>query len=226
MSTHPVYLERGARRTFAGALEWPGWCRSGRSDEEALAALAEYGRRYAKAVPRALAFQPPSGEGHLDVVEELKGDATTDFGAPHIAPRADERPLDPDELARQSALLKACWKAFDGAMKRTAAVELRKGPRGGGRDHARMASHVLEAEASYLTQLGARRVKTDGLETEAAQKQVRAAVLDTLSVRASGGTIEGGSRVKKLWLPRYFVRRAAWHVLDHAWEIEDRATPV
>jgi hypothetical protein len=22
--------------------------------------------------------------------------------------------------------------------------------------------------------------------------------------------------------PRYFVRRAAWHILDHAWEIEDR----
>jgi hypothetical protein len=24
------------------------------------------------------------------------------------------------------------------------------------------------------------------------------------------------------WPPRYVVRRAAWHVLDHAWEIEDR----
>jgi len=23
------------------------------------------------------------------------------------------------------------------------------------------------------------------------------------------------------WSPRFFVRRIAWHVLDHAWEIED-----
>ena len=29
-------------------------------------------------------------------------------------------------------------------------------------------------------------------------------------------------RVAKPWSPRYAVRRAAWHVLDHAWEIEDR----
>jgi hypothetical protein len=24
------------------------------------------------------------------------------------------------------------------------------------------------------------------------------------------------------WTPRYFVRRMAWHELDHAWEIEAR----
>ena len=29
---------------------------------------------------------------------------------------------------------------------------------------------------------------------------------------------------KRPWSPRYAVRRAAWHVLDHAWEIEDRAS--
>ena len=26
-------------------------------------------------------------------------------------------------------------------------------------------------------------------------------------------------------LLRYFVRRVGWHVLDHIWEIEDRAAP-
>jgi hypothetical protein len=31
--------------------------------------------------------------------------------------------------------------------------------------------------------------------------------------------------VKKTWSPRYYVRRAAWYALDHAWEIEDRAKP-
>jgi hypothetical protein len=25
--------------------------------------------------------------------------------------------------------------------------------------------------------------------------------------------------------PRYAIRRIAWHVLDHAWEIEDKSDP-
>ena len=133
--------------------------------------------------------------------------------------------MDEAELARQTALLKACWKAFDSAMERTAGVELRKGPRGGGRDHAGIAAHVHGAEVSYLRQLGARHGETDERDPAAAWKALRAAEIEALTVRASGGSIEGGTRVKKQWSPRYFVRRAAWHVLDHAWEIEDRATP-
>ena len=27
------------------------------------------------------------------------------------------------------------------------------------------------------------------------------------------------------WTARYFLRRAAWHVLDHVWEIEDKSGP-
>jgi hypothetical protein len=33
---------------------------------------------------------------------------------------------------------------------------------------------------------------------------------------------EKGPRGGIIWPARYFVRRTAWHVLDHAWEIEDR----
>jgi hypothetical protein len=52
----------------------------------------------------------------------------------------------------------------------------------------------------------------------------RAAVLDGLD-RAKAGTLPGGGpRGGAMWTPRRFLRRAAWHVLDHAWEIEDRAT--
>jgi len=31
-----------------------------------------------------------------------------------------------------------------------------------------------------------------------------------------------GPRGGALWTPRYFVRRVAWHTVDHLWEIEDR----
>src|ERR671932_2604159 len=43
-----VYLEIGKKRTFAGALDWPGWCRGGRDEPSALQALLADGPRYAR----------------------------------------------------------------------------------------------------------------------------------------------------------------------------------
>ncbi|HJQ14841.1 MAG TPA: hypothetical protein VJ830_08850, partial [Anaerolineales bacterium] len=85
-----VYLEIGQKRTFAGALDWPGWCRSGRDEESALQALFDYGPRYARALRYArLGFQSPDDVSYFVVVERLKGNATTDFGAPGTPPSAD-----------------------------------------------------------------------------------------------------------------------------------------
>jgi hypothetical protein len=33
---------------------------------------------------------------------------------------------------------------------------------------------------------------------------------------------ERGPRGGAIWSARNYVRRIAWHVLDHAWEIEDK----
>ena len=220
----PVYLEIGSRRTFAGALEWPGWCRSGRDREAALQALVDYAPRYSRAVGRGAGFTKPADVGQLEVVERLPGNATTDFGAPGAVPRGDEQPLEAGDLGRQRRLLEAAWRAFDAAMQATAGTELRKGPRGGGRDHEAIARHVLEAERSYLAQL---RVKytpaTDGGPMQQ-MPALRAAVIGALETLGRGESDDSGRGATK-WTLRYFIRRAAWHVLDHAWEIEDRATP-
>ena len=220
-----VYLEVGRRRTFAGALDWPGWARSGRDERSALQALADYGRRYASVVGSIAPFSPPADTSELEVVERLEGNATTDFGAPDAVPRADERALDDAELTRQRQLLQACWRAFDSAMEATASFELRKGPRGGGRDHERIAAHVLGAEQSYLAALGARPPKPADGDPVRAMTDLRDAVLEALAARARAEPMPNASARRKLWTPRYFVRRAAWHMLDHAWEIEDRAAP-
>lgn len=37
---------------------------------------------------------------------------------------------------------------------------------------------------------------------------------------------DGTPLVSKGWPVRYAVRRIAWRVLDHAWEMEDRKTVV
>ena len=213
-----VCLEVGASRTFAAAIEWPGWCRGGRSEEQALAALQAYGERYARAIaPAAAGFQPPPDTAVFEVGERLTGNAGTDFGVPGTPPAADERSLDAVELDRQARLLEACWAAFDRAVAAATGRELRTGPRGGGRDLAKLVAHVHDAEVAYLAKLGTK-ASADPIE----QRQL---AISALRARALGDPIAQPAATRVLWPPRYFVRRAAWHLLDHAWELEDRLLP-
>ena len=218
----PVYLERGDKLVFASAIKWPGWCRRGRSEPEALEALLAYGRRYAR-VSNA-AHQPldlPADTGAFDVVERLVGGSGTDFGVAGRSPAADEASLDGAELERGLALLSACWDAFDSAASAAIGRELRKGPRGGGRDLGKIEDHVLEAEDAYLNQLGARPPMRSG-RIDPDRLAHRHAVLVALRARSRGEDPPSPSGTRKRWTPRRFIRRACWHLLDHAWEIEDR----
>jgi hypothetical protein len=223
--TQKVYLESGDKRVFAAALEWPGWARSGRSPDEALAALVVAGPRYAAAVHKAgLPFVAPNDPSELEVVHRLKGGSGTDFGVPGLWPEEDDRPIGKAERERLAAILEGSWAVFDAATKAAKGIELRKGPRGGGRDLDKIASHVQEAEEAYVVQFGAKRsVIERGLGDATARR--RMAILDVLAKKASGKPLPEPSGVGKPWNARYFVRRTAWHVLDHAWEIEDRARP-
>jgi hypothetical protein len=221
-----VYVEIGTTRTFAGAIDWPGWCRSGRTEEAALEALVAYGPRYRAVLGRSSPpFHAPPDVSRLKVVEQLEGDGGTDFGVPGKSPAADERPVDDRELARFRRLLTRCWSAFDATADAAVGVELRKGPRGGGRDLDRIVTHVREADEAYLSQLGSKVPKPLDPDSTAESEELRTAILDALSARARGQSPADPNRVKKLWSPRYHIRRATWHVLDHAWEIEDRARP-
>jgi len=225
-SVYPVYVEVGTRRVFAGAIDWPGWCRSGRDQDAALQALVDYGPRYRSAVGGAKrGFTAPSEPSAFEVVERLRGDATTDFGAPGIPPAADRRPVDDAELERLAALLKACWRAFDRAVSGAVGAVLRKGPRGGGRELDGIVRHVLEADQSYLKSLGGRVTSVSGGEVDAQMDGVRKDVLDAVRARVRGDPLPPTRRSRSVWTPRYGVRRSAWHALDHAWEIEDRAAP-
>jgi hypothetical protein len=224
MSKHiDVYLEVGARRTFAGALDWPGWCRSGRDPDAALQALFEYGPRYARVLSRArLGFSAPSDSKALVVVERLEGGAGTDFGAPEAQPEADHEAMDGEALRRAQAILRACWRAFDAAAEAATGKELRKGPRGGGRELDAIIEHVLGADEGYLSRIGGKLKRTAGADPKAQLEASRATILDSLAAAARGEVAPVGPRGGKRWPPRYYVRRAAWHVLDHAWELENR----
>lgn len=190
-----VYLEQGRRWTFACALDWPGWARRGKGDDAALEELLAYTDRYAAVVP---SFRP----GELQVVGTVPGTPTTDFGAPDARGPWDDEPVDAALLAER---LQACWTTFDRVVA-SASAQLRRGPRGGGRDRDDIARHVQEAERSYGRKLGVRVLPGTPWDS---QRQAFCA-----AVRAGA---PGAS-----WPLGYAVRRFAWHLLDHAWEIEDK----
>jgi hypothetical protein len=216
-----VYIESGAKRTFACAVEWPGWCRSGADEIAALETLVRYGRRYGRALARKkIAFRPPADVRGLHVVERLAGNATTDFGAPAAVGKADRTPLTSKELAALTARLEACWAEFDALAKKARGKALRTGPRGGGRKLDAIVAHAIGAEAAYVGGLGGRYVGDASDPT--ALCDVRNAFLAALAARARGEIPDRGPRGGIRWLPRFAIRRSGWHWLDHAWEFKDR----
>ncbi len=196
-----VYLEEGDVWTFAVALDWPGWCRRGRGTDDALDALDAYRIRYG-AVAGA-GFAP----GSLEVIGTVPGNRTTDFGAPDARGPWDDPPPAGAELERQVGLLQACWDTVD-RVAATSPEELRKGPRGGGRDRDGIVDHVVEAERAYGRKVGTR------VPPRTPWPEQRALL--------TAGLLEAPPDTP--WPVGYAVRRMAWHVLDHAWEIEDRRT--
>lgn len=207
-----VYLEIGPKRVFACALDWPGWCRIGRSDEQALETLLGYAPRYRAIAERAgLAFDPTEPE----VVERVAGSTTTDFGAPGAVPRADAEPLDAPGAQRQAALVGAAWTVFD-EVAAASPAELRKGPRGGGRDRYKMIAHVIDAERAYARKIGVRH-RPFAVDDRAALSAMRDDIAAALAAPSDGSPLAAGG-----WPSRYAARRIAWHVIDHFWEMEDR----
>ncbi len=220
-----LFLELGQKRVFAGAIDWPGWCRSGPDEQAALHALWLAAPRFARVAQAAqLPFRAPADVSAFAVVERLQGGSTTDFGAPEALLSGDAAPVLSDEWLRWQALLSACWQTFDAALGAAAGRTLRLGPRGGGRDAQAITAHVLDGDAAYLARLGwkARPLAAPGPAPVPDLTRMRQAILDGLAAAGRGEIAPVGPRGGVRWSPRTFVRRVAWHTLDHAWEIEDR----
>jgi hypothetical protein len=214
-----VFVEAGAKRVFAVALDWPGWARSGKTEEVALDALVRYGSRYKTSMGSAAGnLQLPSHSAELEVAVRLRGGAGTDFGAPSAVAAFDRQAVTDAELNRLGELLRAAWNAFDAAADRAEGRPLATGPRGGGRSLDKIREHVLEADSAYIGALGARRPGG-----RASRSDVQDAFLAALEAKIRGELPERGPRGGERWPARYAVRRSAWHALDHAWEIEDRS---
>ena len=214
-----VTIEHSAKKTFASAADWPGWSRSGKTEELALEALAAYAPRYAP-VARAEhgRFAAKVAVEDLDVVERHEGKGGTEFGVPSHPTDHDARHTNATEANRLAGLVKAAWTLFDDVAA-AAPEELRKGPRGGGRNTSRMVGHVMEADRAYAGEIGVR-VKEFEPDDRAAIRAMRDAMLEVIRAARDGKPLAG-----KRWPARYAAHRIAWHALDHAWEIEDKSQP-
>src|SRR4029453_3422480 len=85
--------------------------------------------------------------GPLEIVEDKVGTGSTDFWGISFSPSATEQgPMSEAELERGITLLRACWAFFDGVAARVS-PEMRKGPRGGGRDRTQIIRHTIRTES-------------------------------------------------------------------------------
>ena len=202
-------------KAFVWAIDWPGWCRSGKDPALAVEAFVAVTARYALVARGAGLAVPVVATPDVDVVESLEGAGGTSFGVPSLIVATDRRPTTTAEAERLASLVVAAWRRFD-EVAAGAPAELRKGPRGGGRDRDKMIGHVIEAGHAYAREIGIRLPPPDPTDRAAVNAE-HEAVLEALR-RASHGSPLADRR----WTQRYAARRIAWHVLDHSWEMEDR----
>ncbi|MCW6009228.1 hypothetical protein K1W54_32495 [Micromonospora sp. CPCC 205371] len=209
----PIATEIGKKKVFAWAVEWPGWCRSAKTEELAIEALADYAARYGIVVKQA-GLRFPRADS-FEVQERLPGSASTDFGVPGAISDFDRQPVKAAEATRAGKLLTAAWDILATVAAKSPA-ELTKGPRGGGRDRDKMLDHVVGAESGYGRMIGVKH-KQPAFDDEEAVAVLRADLRSVLSKPSDGSPLRPNG-----WPARYATRRIVWHVLDHVWEMEDR----
>ena len=213
-----VMVERGRKKAVAvaSAFDWPGWDRSGKSEEDALQVLDAYRPRYAKVAELAGLADEFRAAGKFAVVERLQGVGMTDFyGLSYKSAAPEHAPMSDAACERKLALLRASWTYFDDVASRVSA-ELRKGPHGGGRDRDKIVYHANGAEiqefapkVGVITPHDAWR-RPDSLR---AHRDAFCAAIRDYNARGAPA---------RTWTVQFVIRHSAYHMLDHAWEMEDR----
>jgi hypothetical protein len=212
-------IEHGTKdkRSVAFSTDWPGWSRGARSAELALATLESYRPRYRPVA--VLAGMPAEFDaaGPLEVVEDRVGTGSTDFWGISFSPSSSEPdPMGEAQLERGIALLRACWAFFDGVAARVS-PEMRKGPRGGGRDRDDIVGHAVRTESEYFaTRVGLRVPERAALTPEGLREHREAYVAAMRAYNA------GALRRMRTWTLPFLIRHSCFHMLDHAWEMEDK----
>lgn len=215
-----VTLEIGPKgKKFAAvAPDWPGLERGAASPEAAIDRLRSYVPRYAAVTKLAgmeAAFANITG---VDVVEQYQGTGSTDFwGISFAFSSIDRQAMSREALERELALLRACWAFFD-HVRSCVSAEMQQGPRGGGRNRDHIVRHTVAAELDWAKKIGLP-AHQDAMLTNEGLNAHRDAYCRAIRDYHSQGMLAG--KMAK-WPLRYLIRHTAFHILDHAWEMEDK----
>ncbi len=212
-----VTLELGPRgkKAVVVAADWPGLSRGAATEAAALERLRAYLPRYVPVARLAGMEDAFAAATDLAVIERYPGTGSTDFwGISFAFSGHDTQAMSRDALERELALLRACWRWFDAVRSRVSA-ELRRGPRGGGRDREQIVRHTLAAERDWARKLGLRPSEED-LRTDEGVRSHREAYCEAIRALHAEG------RPARTWPLRFLIRHTAFHTLDHAWEMEDK----
>src|SRR5262245_34791307 len=215
-----VVLERGpkAKKFAAYAVDWPGWSRGAKNADDALEMLDSYRARYRPIAARARLGKALDDAGPLEVVEDRVGTGSTDFWAISFSPCSLESdPMEAAELERKLTLLQACWAHFDEVAARVS-PQMRKGPRGGGRDRDRIISHTIRVESEDFARKVGLTIPEGGALEPGALAPYRTAYVEAMRA-FQRGEVNGPMRS---WSLPFLVRHSAFHTMDHAWEMEDK----
>jgi hypothetical protein len=218
MSVRTV-LQRGpkGKKAVAFALDWPGWTRGAKTPELALEALEAYRERYRPVAVAAGMADEFDAAGPLEVVEDQVGAGSTDFWGISFAPAGHEQePMGATEIDRKIGLLHACWGFFDAVAARVSA-EMRRGPRGGGRDRDEIIRHTIRVESEDFAKRLGLRVPEGGALTPKGLSAYRESYVATMRAYNAGE----GKRMRSWNLP-FLIRHSAFHAMDHAWEMQDK----
>ena len=213
-------LERGPKdkRSVAFSLDWPGWSRGARTAELALETLEAYRERYRPVARLGGMAREFDVAGPLEVVEDKVGTGSTDFWGISFSPSATEQgPMGEAEFERAITQLGACWAFFDGVAVRVS-PEMRKGPRGGGRDRDEIIRHTIRTESEYFARQVGLRIPERAALAPDGLRQHREAYVAAMRAYNAGET----TRRMRSWTLPFLIRHSAFHTLDHAWEMEDK----
>jgi hypothetical protein len=212
-----VMIEQGKKkRVVACAFDWPGWDRSARLGADPVAVLATYRPRYARVADAAGLGEEFAATGDLEVVEQIDGIGMTDYYGLSGRPATPEIDAMTDaECDRKIALLRASWTTFDAVAARVS-DDLRKGPRGGGWEKHQIIRHVNGAEIHEFAPKVGVKVPLETRDDRTTLLAYREAFVDGIREHHVRGA------PARSWALQFLIRRCAWHMLDHAWELEDR----
>ena len=213
-------IERGPKdkRAVAFGIDWPGWSRGARSADLALETFESYRERYRPVARLAGLAGEFDTAGPLEITEDRVGTGSTDFWGISFSPSSTEHgPMTEAEIERGITLLRACWAFFDDVAARVS-PEMRKGPRGGGRDRDRIIRHAIRTESEDFAKQVGLRIAEEVALTPDGLRQHREAYVAAMRAYNAGEV----SRRMRSWTLPFLIRHSAYHTLDHAWEMEDK----